>query len=225
MNYRPYPRVRRALHQLERGRVPAPPCCPICDHPVNRHAIEDGQRVCTQGLGRISCRDCAELRARMPAVAGITSFAMAWHHGTGRRILVEHPRRSGKAAIVEAILDQAVKAGEVVHVAGRDGELAAPQVPEATPIVLARAVRTCAAVPSQWNAWTVDGQYLYLRYRSGIGTVDAYDDEDSDTWTRIPDGAVARFDTGDRQDGETDLVEFCEQAGLQVADDAQVIGE
>lgn len=93
------------------------------------------------------------------------------------------------------------------------------------PLVLARAVRTCIAVPSQWNAWTASGQYLYLCYRSGIGTVDAYDSPDVEKWTRIPDGQVTRFDTGDRLDGEMDLPEFCERAGLELADDAEVIGE
>ncbi|MHC3474674.1 hypothetical protein ACYF6T_39105 [Streptomyces sp. 7R007] len=109
---------------------------------------------------------------------------------------------------------------------GADGETITQDVlAEPQPIVLARAVRTCTAIPSQWNAWTTDGQYLYLRYRSGIGTVDAYDTEDSAQWTRVPDGAVARFDTGDRWDGEMDLTEFCEHTGLQLADDAEVIGE
>jgi hypothetical protein len=42
-------------------------------------------------------------------------------------------------------------------------------------ITLARVVETCIACPSQWDAWTTDGQYLYLRYRGGRGTVDAYD--------------------------------------------------
>lgn len=95
----------------------------------------------------------------------------------------------------------------------------------AAPLVVARAVRTCIAVPSQWNAWTAAGQYLYLRYRSGIGTVDTYDSSDVDTWTHVPYGAVAFFDTGDRRDGEMDLPEFCERAGLQLADDAEVTGE
>lgn len=90
---------------------------------------------------------------------------------------------------------------------------------------LARAVRTCTACPSQWSAWTVGGQYLYLRYRSGIGTVDAYDTEDSGQWARIPDGAVARFDTGDRLDGEMTLTEFCQRTGLQLAPDCVVTGE
>jgi hypothetical protein len=86
-----------------------------------------------------------------------------------------------------------------------------------TPIV--RTVRTCVACPSQWNAWTADGQYLYLRYRSGIGTADTYTSPDLDTWTRIPDGNVARFDTDDRHHSELDLDEFCDLAGLTLADD------
>lgn len=362
MSHRPYPDVDRARHQLERGHAPEPPRCPACTHFVSRHALEDGQPVCTRGQGLISCRDCAELWARTPAVAALVNFGIAFRHGTGRHVLTEQPRRTGKTATTAAIVDEAVKAGEHVHVAGRDGTRCAggeaacplpriqrgdqvvvehdgqraryevagspvhdhrdgqpvglsvafrpvdgptaqPRCPgcghdqhapgteceagvdhgpnrwhrclclatpgasracpaqmdcqggplgyadiahlragrslrgangetitpdvlaEAQPIVLARVVRTCTAVPSQWNAWTVEGQYLYLRYRSGIGTVDAYDTEDSEQWTRIPDGAVARFDTGDRLDGEMDLTEFCERAGLQLADDAEVTGE
>lgn len=94
-----------------------------------------------------------------------------------------------------------------------------------TPLLLARVVRTCTACPSQWNAWTVDGQYLYLRYRSGIGTVDAYDSADCESWMRIPAGGVARFDTGDRSDGSMDLTEFCQHAGLQLAESCVVVGE
>jgi hypothetical protein len=90
-------------------------------------------------------------------------------------------------------------------------------------LALVRVVETCNACPSQWNAWTVDGQYLYLRYRSGIGTVDAYGSADHETWTRIPDGAVARFDTGDRLDGDMDLAEFCERSGLDLLPDATVV--
>ncbi|MFF4834087.1 hypothetical protein [Streptomyces sp. NPDC001315] len=89
-------------------------------------------------------------------------------------------------------------------------------------LTLARVVETCCACPSQWSAWTTDGQYLYLRYRSGIGTVDAYDTHDSEQWTRIPDGAVARFDTGDRLDGDMDLAEFCERTGLQLTPEAEL---
>lgn len=58
---RPYPSVRRALHQRERAlrcRV-----CPACGHPVTVHAVEGGQRVCTRGFGLISCRECAHAYA------------------------------------------------------------------------------------------------------------------------------------------------------------------
>jgi len=90
---------------------------------------------------------------------------------------------------------------------------------------LVHVVRTCIACPSQWDAWTADYQYLYLRYRSGIGTVDTYPTADSEKWTRIPDGSIARFDTGDRLDGEMDLVDFLDATGLQVAPGCVVIGE
>jgi len=87
---------------------------------------------------------------------------------------------------------------------------------------IVRAERTCVACPAQWNAWTADGQYLYLRYRSGIGTADTYDDPDPGTWTRMPDGNVARFDTEDRYDGDIDLDEFCRLAGLNLDPHAQI---
>lgn len=83
-------------------------------------------------------------------------------------------------------------------------------------IAIARAVRT-TEWPSQWDAWTADGQYLYLRYRSGIGTADTYDNPDWETWTTPPDGNVASFDTGERHDGDIDLQEFCDLAGIQLA--------
>lgn len=90
---------------------------------------------------------------------------------------------------------------------------------------LARVVRTCTACPSQWDAWTASGQYLYLRYRFGRGTVDAYATADDETWTRIPDGADGFFDTGDGLDGSMYLPEFLEAAGLVLAPGAEVIGE
>jgi hypothetical protein len=36
-------------------------------------------------------------------------------------------------------------------------------------VILVRAVQTCPAAPSQWDAWDLDGRYWYLRYRSGHG--------------------------------------------------------
>ena len=98
--------------------------------------------------------------------------------------------------------------------------------PADPPITIARAIFTCPSVPSQWDAWTVDGQYLYLRYRFGHGTVDDYDSQDSDTWDRVPEGNLACFgDCYPRRgfDGEIELVDFCERAGLVLAPDAEVV--
>ena len=75
--------------------------------------------------------------------------------------------------------------------------------------IISRAVQTCFACPSQWDAWTVDGHYLYLRYRWGSGTVD---DEDGTE--------IASFTTGDPYGGVMDLDEFAERAGLVVLDGA-----
>lgn len=98
--------------------------------------------------------------------------------------------------------------------------------PADPPITIARAVQTCLSVPSQWNAWTDDGRYLYLRYRFGHGTVDDYPSEDMDTWDRVPEGRLACFgDCFPRQgfDGEITLEEFCERAGLRLAPDVVVV--
>ncbi|MEU7416723.1 hypothetical protein [Streptomyces antibioticus] len=76
------------------------------------------------------------------------------------------------------------------------------------PIVLARSVQTCFGCPSQWDAWTSDGKYLYLRFRWGSGTVDNDQGE-----------TIASFDTDDKWAGVIDLDEFCACAGLQLADD------
>lgn len=76
MSHRPYPNIDNALRQV--GRHPQARKCPGCDHRVDSHAVEDGERVCTRGVGRISCRDCAELHARMPAVAAVTDLVRAF---------------------------------------------------------------------------------------------------------------------------------------------------
>ncbi|MFE2670717.1 hypothetical protein [Streptomyces mirabilis] len=63
---------------------------------------------------------------------------------------------------------------------------------------IARTVRTCRSCPSQWDAWTEDGQYLYLRYRHGIGSVERQPSADPDTWT-----ADLRVSTVTEWDDET----------------------
>ncbi|MEV8402568.1 hypothetical protein [Streptomyces niveus] len=87
-------------------------------------------------------------------------------------------------------------------------------------IALARVVETCAALPSQWDAWTPDGQYLYLRYRFGIGTVEAQPGPDPEGWS--DDEPLAQF--GEQSlDGTIDLEAFMAAAGLQLADGAEVV--
>lgn len=86
-------------------------------------------------------------------------------------------------------------------------------------IVLAKVVQTCSACPSQWDAWGTDGRYYYLRYRSGVGTVDSYADPDPDTWGSPPEGAVARFDTSDGLDGFIALDDFMAATDLVLASD------
>lgn len=83
-------------------------------------------------------------------------------------------------------------------------------------LTIVRAIQTCFACPSQWDAWTGTGQYLYLRYRSGHGTVDTFADSDPDTWGRVPSGWTARFEHGGRWDSEIELDEFCRLAGLRL---------
>jgi hypothetical protein len=49
-------------------------------------------------------------------------------------------------------------------------------------IIIVRVVNTCVAAPAQWDAWTNEGQYLYLRYRHGIGRVEEHDTPDCELW-------------------------------------------
>ena len=84
-----------------------------------------------------------------------------------------------------------------------------------TTLVIARAVETCGGCPAHWDAGTTTDQSLYLRYRHGIGTVDAEPGPDINTWTET--NQVARFDTGDGLGGIT-LADFCRRAGLLLAD-------
>lgn len=88
-------------------------------------------------------------------------------------------------------------------------------------VTLTRVIETCAACPSQWDAWDTNGQYWYLRYRHSNGTAERHPGPDYTTWeNRAPD---IRFSTDrGRHDGWIDLDEFLELAGLRLAPDAEV---
>ena len=82
-------------------------------------------------------------------------------------------------------------------------------------VTLVRAVQTCVACPSQWDAWDADGNYYYLRYRSGHGSVRRYRTEN---WTDSTDDefieTIADFTYGHPLDGCIDLDGFARLAGV-----------
>lgn len=86
---------------------------------------------------------------------------------------------------------------------------------------LARVVQTCSACPSQWDAWTTTGRYLYLRYRHGNGSVELQPSEDVDTWDGEGYELRAEWDDGTGA-GSIDLADFLAAAGLRLAADAEV---
>ncbi|MDN3244145.1 hypothetical protein [Streptomyces sp. ZSW22] len=86
---------------------------------------------------------------------------------------------------------------------------------------LARVVQTCRACPSQWDAWTVDGQYLYLRYRHGIGSVEAQPSKDPNTWD-LDTPPLTEWDDG-TDGGVIELDDFLSRAGLRLAMLAPVV--
>jgi hypothetical protein len=88
---------------------------------------------------------------------------------------------------------------------------------------IVRTVRTCPACPSQWDAWTATGQYLYLRYRHGIGSVEQRPSPDLDTWD-LDYNPLAEWDDG-TGNGEISLTEFLAASGLTLAPGAVVEGE
>ncbi|MFJ4843513.1 hypothetical protein [Streptomyces sp. NPDC088746] len=88
-------------------------------------------------------------------------------------------------------------------------------------VTLAQVVRTCLASPSQWDAWTTDDQYLYLRYRRGVGSVEQHPSEDTDTWDGEGSRLLTMWDDG-TDGGEIALPDFLTAAGLRLAPDAEV---
>ncbi|MFF0597888.1 hypothetical protein [Streptomyces antibioticus] len=100
MGHRPYPDADRALHQVERGRVRP-------YHYVRR--LPDGMIAETHIFPNTYAFQQAMRRLRETT------------ERTFQRLAVQHARQTGKSAITAAIADQAVKAGQHVHVAGRDG--------------------------------------------------------------------------------------------------------
>ncbi|MFD8697797.1 hypothetical protein [Kitasatospora purpeofusca] len=88
---------------------------------------------------------------------------------------------------------------------------------------LARVVWTCSSSPSQWDAWTTGGRYLYFRYRHGEGSVEHFPGgPDPDTWDEEGSGLLARWHDGSRG-GAIDLADFLVLAGLRPAPNSEVL--
>jgi hypothetical protein len=81
--------------------------------------------------------------------------------------------------------------------------------------VITRAVQTCTACPSQWDAWDDHGQYWYLRYRSGFGSAEIQPTPDPDGWVFKP--AEITFAWGHPLDGFIELARFARLAGITLA--------
>ncbi|MET9567319.1 hypothetical protein [Streptomyces tauricus] len=88
-------------------------------------------------------------------------------------------------------------------------------------VTLARVVQTSGSCPSQWDAWTTTGQYLYLRYRHGEGTVEQHPSEDVDTWDGDESRLWTSWDDG-TDGGQIELTDFFVTARLRLAPDAEV---
>lgn len=101
-------------------------------------------------------------------------------------------------------------------------ELRATLGKEDDPII--KAVRTSIACPSQWDATTASGAYLYLRFRHGYGSVHAWKDRETEAADKNwepSETILATFDTSDGLDGYIELDDFLERAGLVMVLDAE----
>ncbi|MEV6201523.1 hypothetical protein AB0M64_16340 [Streptomyces sp. NPDC051771] len=113
----------------------------------------------------------------------------------------------------------------VKSIAGRVMLRHYPRMRAAESRKLTRVVQTCSACPSQWDAWTADGQYLYLRYRHGEGSVEWHPrpdfDDSPESWNEGRSGLLTEWDDG-TDGGVISLEAFLAAAGLVLASDASV---
>lgn len=87
-------------------------------------------------------------------------------------------------------------------------------------VTLVRAIQTSIACPSQWDAWDADGNYYYLRYRSGFGSIQRFDGPIDDyppgEWGQHSGEVIATFEHGHPLDGWMTLDEFAVHAGINL---------
>jgi hypothetical protein len=88
-------------------------------------------------------------------------------------------------------------------------------------IELVKVVRTCSSCPSQWDAWDADGNYYYLRYRFGVGSVERQPSSDVETWGEEYN-PLYEWTHGGTLDGEISLDDFLRLSGMTLSDDAVI---
>lgn len=76
--------------------------------------------------------------------------------------------------------------------------------------------QTCFACPSQWDAETEDGRYVYVRYRWGTLRIEVAPNPES---LSEEYQTVYREVLGDEYDGVISWYEVEEAAGLEMVDD------
>jgi hypothetical protein len=87
-------------------------------------------------------------------------------------------------------------------------------------IILVRTVQTSSACPAQWDAWDADGNYYYLRFRHGHGTVQAMDEQNPN----YQSGLVAHFIDDDPWNGSIELADFAARAAIGLSTDLEEKG-
>lgn len=71
------------------------------------------------------------------------------------------------------------------------------------PLVVDRIRMTCSACPSQWEGTTVDGDWIYVRYRWGYLSLALWSDSRGADWTDI-----YGEERGDEYDGTMNYAEL-----------------
>ncbi|MFE6750840.1 hypothetical protein ACFVGM_33650 [Kitasatospora purpeofusca] len=111
----------------------------------------------------------------------------------------------------------------LLSVVGPEEHLGAVEARLHEDTALARVVWTCTSNPSQWNAWTTGGRYLYFRYRHGEGSVEHFPGGPGlDAWDEEGSGLLAQWHDGSRG-GAIDLADFLVPAGLRLAPNCEVL--
>ena len=116
------------------------------------------------------------------------------------------PKRQGKT-----FEDRVVALMTAGHTQDQALDIAELEEETFKPPVIVRAVRTCTACPSQWDAWDEHGRYWYLRYRSGVGTAEQLSGPD---FQQMHTHSEITFNYGDMFDGSITLKKFCQLAGI-----------